>query len=327
MGRLDVRRNPTPEAIREFSRAVVREVEVLEAMLEDLGDPHFTSEIARFNLEPNLRPIDAGPALVSTFRSRREELLGTRDAAARRRGARVVLTGILPTLGKSNLGQDSMMPIERYFALNESVMKRAGDTLRVKLQGIDELRMEHDSVMVEACNTSLQLHWQADPVTFAAEYNVAQAILGPVLAVAVNSPMFLGRRLWRETRIALFQQAVDTRPSSPYARDRLPRVWFGDSWASGSAAELFKDNVLRYSLLLAAVLEEDPAAILGAGVPELSALQLHNGTIYRWTCPSMMRAPTSSPPHGVASMPFDRLDGEHLSARQTHPRNAVAGRA
>jgi CBS domain-containing protein len=321
MGRLDVRRNPTPEAIREFSRAVVRDVEVLEAMLErgmlesgvrrigaeqevfltdaswapaciaaelleDLDDPHFSSEIARFNLELNLRPIDAGPALLSTLRSRLEELLGTLDAAARRRGARVVLTGILPTLGKSNLGQDSMMPIERYFALNEAVMKRAGGTLHVKLQGIDELQMEHDSVMVEACNTSLQLHWQADPDTFAAEYNVAQAVLGPVLAVAVNSPMFLGRRLWRETRIALFQQAVDTRPSSSYPRDRLPRVWFGDSWASGSAAELFKENVLRYSLLLAAVLEEDPAAILEAGgVPELSALQLHNGTIYRWNRP------------------------------------------
>jgi hypothetical protein len=85
MGRLDVRRNPTPEAIREFSRAVVRDVEVLEAMLE-------------------------------------RGMLGTLDAAARRRGARVVLTGILPTLGKSNLGQDSMMPIERYFALNEAVM-------------------------------------------------------------------------------------------------------------------------------------------------------------------------------------------------------------
>jgi CBS domain-containing protein len=322
MGRLDVRRNPTPEAVREFSRAVLRDVEALEAMLEggmlesgvrrigaeqevfltdadmapaciasdlleDLsGDSRFTSELARFNLEMNLEPVVAGPDLLSEFRSRLEDGLATLDAAARRRGARVVLTGILPTLGKSHLGADSMMPIERYHALNEAVMKLAGGTLRLSLQGIDEVQMEHDSAMVEACNTSFQVHWQADPESFAQQYNIAQAILAPVLAAAVNSPMFLGRRLWRETRIALFQQATDIRPSSPYPRERLPRVWFGEEWLSGSAAELFKDNIMRYRLLLSAVLVEDPGEVLEAGgVPELSALQLHNGTIYRWNRP------------------------------------------
>jgi hypothetical protein len=322
MGRLEVRRNPTPEAVREFSRAVVRDVEVLETMLErgmlesgvrrigaeqevfltdadmapaciatelleDLsGDRRFTSELARFNLEMNLDPIVAGPDLLSEFRSRLENVLSTLEAATRRRGARVILTGILPTLGKSHLGEDSMMPIERYHALNEAVMRLAGGTLRLNLQGIDEVQMEHDSAMVEACNTSFQIHWQADPGSFAQQYNVAQAILAPVLAASVNSPMFLGRRLWRETRIALFQQAVDTRPSSPYPRERLPRVWFGDEWVSGSAAELFKDNIMRYRLLLSAVLDEDPVEVLEAGgVPELSALQLHNGTIYRWNRP------------------------------------------
>ena len=42
-----------------------------------------------------------------------------------------------------------------------------------------------------------------------------------MLAVATNSPILFGRRLWAETRIALFQQAVDTRtPSDYHARDR-----------------------------------------------------------------------------------------------------------
>ena len=33
----------------------------------------------------------------------------------------------------------------------------------------------------------------------------------PLLAAATNSPMLLGRRLWHETRVALFERSVDAR--------------------------------------------------------------------------------------------------------------------
>src|SRR5690606_41132411 len=60
-------------------------------------------------------------------------------------------------------------------------------------------------------NTSFQLHLQVNPAEFTRAYNVAQLIAAPVLAVGCNSPILFAKRLWRETRIAIFQQTVDTR--------------------------------------------------------------------------------------------------------------------
>ena len=68
-------------------------------------------------------------------------------------------------------------------------------------------------------NTSFQMHLQIKPDDFVQSYNWAQAISGPLLGVSSNSPLLLGRELWSETRIALFQQSIDTRNSS-YAVER-----------------------------------------------------------------------------------------------------------
>lgn len=51
-----------------------------------------------------------------------------------------------------------------------------------------------------------QFHFQVSPDEFPHFYNIAQVVTAPVLAASVNSPLLLGRRLWKETRIALFQQ-------------------------------------------------------------------------------------------------------------------------
>jgi hypothetical protein len=45
---------------------------------------------------------------------------------------------------------------------------------------------------------------------FVATYNAAQIASAPVLAIAANSPLFLGRRLWDEPG-SRFRQAVDRR--------------------------------------------------------------------------------------------------------------------
>ena len=58
--------------------------------------------------------------------------------------------------------------------------------------------MAHDNVMLESANTSFQIHFQVTPDEFARLYNIAQAITGPVLACAANSPLFLGLG-YRET--------------------------------------------------------------------------------------------------------------------------------
>jgi CBS domain-containing protein len=176
-----------------------------------------------------------------------------------------------------------MTPIPRYFALNRALSRLRGRAYEFRIKGVDELLVKHDSVMLEACNTSFQVHFQVGSDEFANLYNVAQAVAAPILAVASNSPLLFGRRLWRETRIALFQQAVDTRSSSEHLRERSPRVSFGRDWVKSSVTELFKEDIARFKILLGGEIDEDPFAKLDRGEPpELKALKLHNGTVYRW---------------------------------------------
>ena len=263
-----------------------RPAPVAMEVLERLDGEAFTTELARFNLEMNVEPMMLGGACLSALQESIEELLDMAREAASEEGADVVLVGILPTLGKSDLTLDNISPMPRYYALNESLTRMRGKAYRLQIQGRDELQIEHDSVMLEACNCSCQVHLQVDSTEFAPMYNAAQAMTGPVLAAAVNSPVLFGKRLWAETRIALFRQSIDTRSTSVHLREFSTRVRFGDRWVKESVAELFQEDIAQFRVLLAQETVEDPFEQLAAGdIPRLQALQLHNGTVYRWNRP------------------------------------------
>jgi CBS domain-containing protein len=140
--------------------------------------------------------------------------------------------------------------------------------------------------MLESCNASFQVHLQVGAAEFAKMYNIAQVVTGPVLAASTNSPMLLGKRLWHETRIALFQQSVDTRASTMTVRERSPRVDFGQGWVRGGILDIHREDIRRYRVLIGTPVAEDPFAALARGeAPQLPALRLHNGTVYRWNRP------------------------------------------
>jgi len=137
--------------------------------------------------------------------------------------------------------------------------------------------------MMESCNTSFQVHFQTSPDEFVNHYNLAQAITAPVLAVAVNSPLLFGHRLWHETRVALFQHSTDERSRPQTARSQPTRVSFGDKWLRNSVIELFHDQISRFRPIMIAQPDENPFQVLARGeTPRLSALCLHNGTVWRW---------------------------------------------
>ena len=105
------------------------------------------------------------------------------------------------------------------------------------------------------------------------------------LAIGANSPFLFGKELLRETRIALFEQAADTRTHELKTQGVRPRVWFGERWIT-SIFDLFEENSRYYPALLPVTSDEDPIAVLDRGdTPALSELRLHNGTIYRWNRP------------------------------------------
>jgi len=212
-------------------------------------------------------------------------------------GAKYVLTGVLPTLRKFDLKLKNLTPKKRYRALMEALRGQLiGKAFELKILGIDELIVQHDSPLMEACNTSFQVHMQVSPEDFVKMYNIAQALAGPTMAIAANSPIVFGKRLWHETRIALFQQALDTRSSHDDMRERSPRVSFGTEWLSDSILNIYKDDISRYRVLLSADVKEDSLEMVRNGkIPKLQALQVHNSTVYRWNRPCYGISSTGKP--------------------------------
>lgn len=253
-------------------------------ILDKLKDEHFTTELALFNLEINLDPLELKGNCFSSFDKSLSELIAKADKIANELfDNRILLTGILPTLRKRDLVFKNITPYDRYKVLNRLLKKMRGDDFMVKIKGVDELILTHKSILFEACNTSFQVHLQLPTNGIADRYNWAQTIAGPVLAIAANSPLLLGRELWSETRIALFQQSVDLRNRSYLLREQKPRVSFGSGWINRSVIELFKDDIVRYTPLLTTEFKEDALDTLRRGkVPNLEAISVHNGTIYRW---------------------------------------------
>ncbi len=257
---------------------------VADPLLKRLDHPSFTNELGRFNLEINLEPLKLNGDCFRRMEGDLNELIGKVREAADAMDVSVLLTGILPTLAANHLTLKSMSPKPRYVALSEAVNRLRGDDYSIRITGLDELSFEHSNVMLEACNTSFQVHYQVAGDAFSSVYNAAQAVAGPVLAAAVNSPLLFGRRLWAETRIPLFQQSIDTRTPMPPGRHHPSRVIFGTRWVEDSVIDIYREDVARFPALLA-LPGIDPTDEVGDSPPRLRALSGFNGTVYRWNRP------------------------------------------
>jgi len=318
MGEQNIVENANESSRQDFMKALLEEVRALEAMLDKgmvesgvsrigaeqemflinnahqpaptalevlskVDDERFTHELALFNLEANLSVQEFKSDCLSRMEAEAQECYAKAREAAHQCDSEIALVGILPTLTMKNLGLDSMVPIPRYHALNEAFMALRGQNLQFTINGTDQLTVNHDNLMLEACNTSFQVHFQVSPEDFSRLYNIAQVVTAPLLAAAVNSPLLLGKRLWHETRISVFEYSVDARSTTHQARGLKPRVHFGNDWVDKSVTEIFKEDIARFRVLLTTETEDDPLAMVAQGIaPNLKALCLHNGTVYRW---------------------------------------------
>lgn len=255
-------------------------------VLANVDDARFTSELAVFNLEANLPPQPFDGAFLRTMETQLGDVIEKVNTAGRNLNANALLTGILPSLNPSDLKLENMTPEERYRQLNDALLESRGQDFNIFIRGTDTLELTHANIMLEAANTSLQFHLQVDPRRFRERYNLAQLIVAPLLAASVNSPVLFGRRLWHETRIALFERAVDARSVAELQRGVSARVTFGHDWVQDSVLEIFHENASRYRVVLARDIDEDPEQLVEAGnAPGLAALNLHNGTVWRWNRP------------------------------------------
>lgn len=250
-----------------------------------IADPAYQTELGAYNIEFNVPPRPFGGDSNARLEDEVRASLNAAEAKAGARGAHIVMIGILPTLMPEHLTGGWMSESLRYAALNDSIFNARGEDLQINIDGPEPLSMKSTSIAPESACTSMQLHVQVSPDDFAANWNAAQVLAGPQLALGANSPYLFGHQLWSETRIELFTQSTDTRPDELKTQGVRPRVWFGERWIT-SIFDLFEENVRYFPSLLPEVSDEDPVAELEAGrTPHLAELRLHNGTVYRWNRP------------------------------------------
>jgi len=267
--------------IDEKHDPAMKNVEVLQA----IANPDFQTELARFNIEINVRPRELRGGTTEALERDLRASLNDAEERASSQGAHIVMIGILPTLVSADLTSDALSDNARYALLDEQIFAARGEDLHIAIDGPERLSTYSDTIAPEAACTSVQFHLQVSPQDYANHWNAAQAIAGVQLALGANSPYLLGKELWRETRIALFQQATDTRPDELKAQGVRPRVWFGERWIN-SIFDQFEENVTYFPAILPVCDPEDPEVVLRQGdTPRLQELRMHNGTIYRWNRP------------------------------------------
>ncbi len=267
--------------VDEDGRPALKNAEALEL----IANPDFQTELGQFNIEINVPPMLLRDGGLDAYEKHLRASLNDAEERSSKAGAHLVMIGILPTLEDGHLSPSSLSSNPRYQLLSDQILAARGEDIVLDIRGVERLMATADSIVPEAACTSTQLHVQTSPDQFAAYWNASQAIASVQLAVGANSPFLLGRELWRETRIPLFEQATDTRSEELKAQGVRPRVWFGERWVT-SVFDLFEENVRYFPALLPIVDEEDPLEVLEAGgVPHLGELRLHNGTIYRWNRP------------------------------------------
>lgn len=265
---------------------------VNQQVLEAIDNPDFQTEIGSFNFELNHPVLSVAGAGLKNLENGLDARLMAARAGAKKCGARVASIGTLPTLTQEFLDAPEWITDEnRYRALSNMVVQSRGELVHIDLSNRESFSAEFNDVAPEAACTSMQLHLQVAPNRFADAWNASQAIAGVQAALSANSPLFMGRKLWHESRVPVFEQSIDTRTPELVAQGVRPRVWFGERWIT-SIFDLFEENVRYFPPLLPESREESGSPIMKGKAPALHYLNLHNGTVWRWNRP--IYAPSDS---------------------------------
>lgn len=255
--------------------------------LNKLGDEQVVPEIARFNFEINSTPYKLEKDVFSKLENELNDIWSKCEAVAQEEKKHAMLVGTLPSLRPAMLSMEYLSPQNRYAVMNNQVMKmREGKPLYIRLEGKDDLYMYMDSVIAECAATSLQIHLSVNQENAKRYYNASMIASPFLIALSANSPYFFGKELWDESRIAIFEQAVDLESKSCDGKN-IKRVTLGNGYVKESLFELFEENLNDYPILLAEHEDSEPI--------ELNHLNLHNGTIWRWNRPIVGVSKDGSP--------------------------------
>ncbi|OOZ39945.1 glutamate--cysteine ligase [Solemya pervernicosa gill symbiont] len=249
-----------------------------DRFMERLDETLVMPELARFNVELNTEPHRLSHDALALMHKELQTQWEHYSDVAEGLDSELVMTGILPSIRDSDLSLQNMSDLRRYHALNQQVLRmRNGEPLRLDISGREHLEVVHQDVMLESAATSFQIHMQVPEDLAVRYYNAAIIASAPMVAASANSPYLFGRDLWDETRIPLFEQAVDVGGFAGAAHGPMRRVGFGMGYARKSLFECFEENVEHFPIMLPIDYQSEPE--------ELRHMRLHNGTIWRWNRP------------------------------------------
>ena len=253
------------------------------AVQDRVHDPRIVSELAHFNIEANLGVQPCTGHALAALEAELRAVLTRIDRAAVSLGGRLVAAGIVPSVEVADVGPAAVTDETRYHALENGLDRVRGRPITLHVDGPEPLTTQAASVAVEGASTSWQVHLRVPPERFRATFDAARMATVVALAACGNAPFFGGHRLWDETRVALFRQAVDAR------RGTLPlfaRVGFGEGWLATGPYELFEVAARHHPAVIPVLSDRPPAQDrVAGGAPALAELRMHLGTVYSWVRP------------------------------------------
>lgn len=255
----------------------LRPAPINDSFLSSLNNPLAFAELAKYNIELNSTPT---PIAGNVFSRMLKQLDSTWDNAFQHAEAlnhKLAMIGTLPTLSQRDITLANMSDLNRYHALNEQILQSRGKPINLDIIGTEHLKFDHHDVMLESATTSLQIHIQLALDSAHHFYNASIIASAPIVAICANAPYLFGKDLWHESRIPLFEQAIETGGYNGAAQGPIKRVSFGTAYARESIFECFTENLEHFPVLL--------PANLGSDAEAFEHLKLHNGTIWRWNRP------------------------------------------
>lgn len=255
--------------------------------LDCLQHPLAFAELAKFNVEFNCDPLPLTANVFSQLHMQLHSLWSSAQQQAQALDSHLLMIGILPTLQQHDLHLGNMSNLNRYRALNEQILRSRGRPVHLDIAGHEHLKIDHHDVMLEAATTSLQTHIQIPLEQAHHYYNAALVSSAAIVAVCANAPFLFEKHLWQESRIPVFEQAIETGGYAGAAQGPLKRVSFGSDYAKKSIIECFEENLAHFPVLLPMPLSDDPTSF--------QHLRLHNGTIWRWNRPLIGFDPDGTP--------------------------------
>ncbi|NOQ35204.1 MAG: glutamate--cysteine ligase [Methylococcaceae bacterium] len=255
----------------------MRPMSINEDYIAHANNPLVSAELARFNIEFNSEPLPLTDNIFSQLQTQLQNTWNRGVEDAQHLNSQLLMIGTLPTLERSDLTLANISNMNRYHALNQQILAARGKPINLDITGNQHLKFTHDDVMLESAATSFQIHIQLPLDRAHHFYNASIIASAAMVAVCANTPFLFGKDLWHESRIPLFEQAIETGGYNAVAQGPLKRVSFGSGYANHSIFECFLENLQHFPSLLP-VIEDTP-------IEAFEHLRLHNGTIWRWNRP------------------------------------------